>query len=95
MAEYISKDDAILLMSLLDEKTYSLTDAKIILSLRDRLKTYIDNPEGEQIKMVGKNTAVLVVEEPKEIEKEEVTPEVVIEKKEVTPEVVQVEQNPE
>ena len=95
MAEYISKDDAILLMSLLDEKTYSLTDAKIILSLRDRLKTYIDNPEGEKIKMVGKNTAVLVVEEPKEIEKEEVTPEVVIEKKDVTPEVVQVEQNPE
>lgn len=60
MAEYISKDDATLLISLLDEKTYSLVEAKPMLSLRDRLKSYVDNPDSEQVRIVDANTAVKV-----------------------------------
>jgi hypothetical protein len=43
--EYISKDDAKLLIDLLNSKEYSLTNAKVYLSIKDRLQKYIDTPE--------------------------------------------------
>lgn len=46
--EYISKDDAKLLIETLDAKTYTLTDAKKYISIKDRLKAYIADPDSLQ-----------------------------------------------
>jgi len=51
MSEYISKDDAKVLIDMLDSKQYSLKDAKDILSIKERLQLYIDNPKSDQLEV--------------------------------------------
>jgi hypothetical protein len=45
MAEYITKDDAQILVNLLDEKQYSLDEAKKFISIKERLQKYINDPD--------------------------------------------------
>lgn len=49
--EYISKDDAKYLITLLDSKEYSLKDAKNVLSIKERLQKYIDDPKASQLEV--------------------------------------------
>jgi hypothetical protein len=51
MSEYISKDDAKVLIDMLDSKQYSLKDAKDMLSIKERLQKYIDNPKSTQLEV--------------------------------------------
>ena len=48
MAEYISKDDAKLIIDVLDSKAYSLSDAKKYISIKDRLKAYMNDSDSVQ-----------------------------------------------
>jgi hypothetical protein len=68
MSEYISKDDAQVIINVLDKLTYTLQNAVVYISIKDRLQKYIDNPDSTQIKITGKNTAEVV--EPAVIEPE-------------------------
>jgi len=68
--EFISKDDAQRLITVLDGGTYNLTDAATFLGIRERLQAYIDQPDNLQIKMVDVGKAEAVpLSEPMEITK--------------------------
>jgi len=58
--EYITKDDAKLLITLLNAQSYTLSNAKVYLDMRDRLQLYIDNPDATQIEIVNVGKAVVV-----------------------------------
>lgn len=48
--EYISKDDAKALISLLNDKTYTLKEAKNYLTIKERLQMYMDDPDSVMVK---------------------------------------------
>lgn len=48
--EYISKDDAKILIDLIKGNVYSIDVAKKYISICDRLKMYIDDPDSERVK---------------------------------------------
>lgn len=45
MAEYISKDDAQVLIDLIQSDMYSINNAKVYISIMDRLQKYIKDPD--------------------------------------------------
>lgn len=56
--EYISKDDAAILIAVLNKLTYNLKDAKVYLGITDRLQAYIDDPDSKQIRKADVNNIV-------------------------------------
>lgn len=64
--EYISKDDAQKLIDMINAQSYEIEYAKTMLGIRERLQSYIDNPDNLQIKMVDAKTAESVTAEPME-----------------------------